>query len=253
VWQRVAQSPDQVSQLLVEARSARTDSQRNFLFTMAAQKAHQEGDLRRAVDIMPNITADSTGGWRDQTLRQIVGNAITARDTELANLAVSRMLSPLNRAAGMRRVALYYFESGDVARAREVLSEAFRIIDSSPTSAQKAGALQDIAVAFARVDEMRVTSTIQSAVSVINSIPSSNEERGSEARNQFIKNVSMPIVWNTHLVFRALARINPDETLNIADSFRRRDIRLAALIGASTTLLRQNRDAQSNSRTNDGN
>lgn len=249
--ERIRQSADPTDQLLTEARAARNSSTRNMHLAEAAQLALRQGELRRAIDIAADNSPEGNGGlWRDQFLDEVIDNAIRKRDIEIAAYAASKMILPLNRALAKQKIAVHHFGSGDIGRAREVMGEAFKLADSAENDAQKAIALLQLAVGFARIDAARMPEVMQAAIRVINNLPTSEERRGSEARNDHIKRTLMPVVWNIFPVFRALARANADETLQLASSIRRREMRGAATLGAAVAILSQDENAQTTSRSN---
>ena len=249
--ERIQQSNDRVEQLLSEARATQNVSLRNVLLSDAAQIALQQGNLRRAVDIAIDLPAEGQSAlWRDQFLAEVTSSALSRRDTETAGYAASKMVAPLKRAAATQKIALYFFELGDVGQALEILNNAFKDIESADNDARKAVGLLEIAVAFARVDETRVSGIVQAAMSVINSIPAPNERRGSDARNQFVRDSLLPLVWNLILTFQELARVNGEEALNMAGSIRQREIRLPALLGVAMAILTQTEQAEGRSPQN---
>lgn len=94
--------------------------------------------------------------WRDQFLGQVIDHAIEKKDLISANYAITKIHSPLNRASSMQKVAVYFFETGDLIGALEHLNAAAKLINLAENNADKSTALLKIIPAFIRIDKQRI-------------------------------------------------------------------------------------------------
>jgi hypothetical protein len=144
------------------------------------------------------------------------------------------MLSPLNRADALQRIALHLLAQKDLVRAREHLREAVELIKGAENNVSKALSLLRVVPVTIKVDDQQVTELVQVTVKVINNIPrpDSGEETGSKARNDYVQSL-LQIAWNTIPVFQSLAPRDEIGALALANSIQRQELRSSALLGTS--------------------
>jgi hypothetical protein len=139
----------------------------------------------------------------------------------------------LLRAPGLQWVASSYREAGGVVRAREVLDDATKLVESTD-DARKVVALLQLAALYVKIDETRLLPNTQSAVKIIDALssPKPEEKPGAETRHRHVE-MLMQLAYVLFPAFQRLSRQDEVGTLALAESIRRADLRAAAALGAS--------------------
>ena len=115
IAERIRQSEDTLSQMIIEANSASGPSVKNDLFIQAAQLALTKGKAQLAFDLaMSTSSDDKSKSWRQQFLGELVKGAVENKDAKLGLTIVSKIEMPLPRAEALRRLALLFFNLKDV-------------------------------------------------------------------------------------------------------------------------------------------
>jgi hypothetical protein len=245
VESRIKQSADKLNQTLIEANAAKDELLKEDLLTEAAQLALGKKELKMAADLAASTSSDGNHGlWRDQFLGDILDQALKEKDSSLAEYVAAKVKSASNRAFSLQKIALYFFEAKDLVRAREALNEAAKLAASNKNDAQKARLLLGLTASFIKVDEIRVTEMIQSAINVINHIPQPRPEDkpNSNARREYAQSL-VDVAWNILPVFRSLSVKDYIGMYSIAAGIQDKGVRLAAILGAATGILQANRRA----------
>jgi hypothetical protein len=239
----IRRSTDPLEQMISEAEGAKDESLRREYLSRAAQRALDSDRLTLAVELIMKIRTEGERDkqyfvpYRDQFLGDVVRKAVSKKDYDAASKAASNLRDPLLRALGLQWVASSYHESGDVVRAREVLQDATKLAESADDDARKVVALLQLAALYVKIDETRVLPTTQSAVKIINALPSPKpvEKSGAEARHKHVE-MLMQLAYVLLPAFQRLSRQDEAGTLALAESIRRADLRAAATLGASTGM-----------------
>lgn len=247
---RINQSADPLNQLIVEANATKDESLKESLLIEAAQLAMGKGQLKLALDLLPESSNDPNYRlWRDQFLGDLVNTALKTKDTEMAGYAASKINSPLRRASALEKIALDYFEAKKLAYARELLNDAVKAIEKSEGDAEKAKEYLNITLAFMKIDEVRVTEMIQAAIKSINNIPQPKiEEKADSAARQAYAKTLTEIGWNIVPVFRSFAQKDEIGTFLLASGIQRREAKAFAIFGAYIGLISASESSASKSR-----
>jgi hypothetical protein len=173
--------------------------------------------------------------WRDQFLGDVVNKSVDRKDAPNAEYAAGKIESPLRRAAALRRIALYFYESEDVTRSRELIAEGVKLIAAAENNAAKATAYFEMIPAFARVDEQRIPEVSQAAIKIINALsePGLDDKPGGERRKKHAADL-MALAYRVIPTFRLLARRDEQGTLGIAEGIRLRELKTTAIFAAMT-------------------
>lgn len=236
---RVEKSDDLLRQLRIEVDSSTNDSNKDNLRTQAARVALQRGELGIAVDFAAKTSDEGQQGrWRDQFLEEVLDAALKEKDEDIAQTALSKMKLASNRASGTQKLAVFFFESRDIVRAREWMSEAVKIAESSDNNVEKARRLIEFVPAFKKVDETRVFEIIVSAMKFIDRIPPPGvgERPGSSSRKAYAESLTS-IAWHAIPAFRILFQQDEIRATEIANGIHSAEIRGAALWGMTSGLL----------------
>jgi hypothetical protein len=242
IYRRVEQSSDPVNQLITEANDAKNRALQNGLLVEAAQRAHSEGRLRLAIDVVAGIEFKEEQKieeqWRDQFLTDVVKSAINRKDSDTARYGAGKINSPFERASAMQEMALYFFESRDLVSANQVLNEALKLILDSETSSAKALSLLNIVSAFMKVDDSRVVEVTHLAIKVINKLPppDPSDKPGSNSHNEHVQTL-VAVASRLMPLFESLARTDEQRALSLAGEIERREVSAAALFGTSMGIM----------------
>lgn len=239
VQSRVENSSDPLRQLIIEADAATSDSDKDDLRSQAAHLASQKGELKLAAELAAKTSVEGQHGmWRDQLLEEIIDAAIKKKDEELAQYALSKIKLPLNRSSAMQKLALSFFDSKDIIRAREWMNEAVKLIESSDNEFEKARTLFEIIPAYRKIDDSRVSEFIQSAIKSSNRLskPSQNGKIDSNARKAYAESLTN-VTWHAIPAFRVLFQQDEIGAYSIAKGIQQPEIKAAALWGITSGAL----------------
>jgi hypothetical protein len=234
-------SADQLAQTIAEADAAKDEDLRRELLGRAARGALSEGQLTSAVDLImrmkPRDEKDNEEfiSYRDQFLGDVVRSGIARKDYDALAYAAARIRDPLQRAAAVRRLALHFFEARDTVRAREVLGDALKLVESASDDAPKAAALLNLAVSYLKIDDMRVFPTTQASLKIIDSLPGlmPGAKPGSEAHQKYVQTL-LQLAYNLVPVFHLLAQKDEHGTFYVANRLHLPELKASAILGAST-------------------
>jgi hypothetical protein len=234
---RIARSADPLTQMLSEVDATDDTARKERLLTQAAPLALSKGELKLAVDLVLRIASTEKVylAWRDQFLGDVVNKSVGKKDSPNAEYAAGKIASALRRAAAWRKIALYFYESKDVPRSRELMDRAVKLIADSENDTAKATAYLEMIPAFAKIDEQRINELSQGAIKIINALPepSLDDKPGSAARKEHARNL-MVIAYQVIPAFRLLARRDEQGTLGLAEGIRLREIKTAAIFATIT-------------------
>lgn len=144
---RLSESVNPVADLKSEANAAKTKAERNELLLQAAQMALEKKQLDVCLDVVGEVDIDAAAGdagsWTrsiDQILKNLVRTAITGKLPDLAEKGAARMTSSLMRVEALNLTIRYYAKANDKEAAQRLLTEAAKVADTGPNSAEKARA-----------------------------------------------------------------------------------------------------------------
>jgi hypothetical protein len=235
--ERIANSNDQLGQLVIEAESAKDPSLKHDFGVRAAQLALKKEQFKRAADLIEKYESDEKRNfnYHDQILVDCVTQALKKDDAESAEYAASKMRSNLKRAAMIRKLALYYYGLNDIVTAKLRLNDALKLIASSPDDIAKVSALLDTIFVVGKVDGQRSVELTQTVVKTINDSPQLNAESKSkpedkteaEWRKSNVANL-LQVAHRIIPLFQLLAQKDEFGARSIAENFQRKEFKLAA-------------------------
>jgi hypothetical protein len=235
VWDRIKASADPFGQTLLEADRASDPRLKRELLESAARLARQRGDLRRAVDLMTAEEEDRGGmpedySYRDEFLDKVVQDALKTKDVETANYAASKMNLPLYRVEALRKIARRHVESGDIPLATSTLNEATKVLRDAPDGNWKISAYLRLSADFLRVDKPRAFEMTRAAAKAVDAIKLPDRDE----RGEFVQTL-YPLLSETVVAFRLLARDDRAAALSAAGSFGAKEFEVAAVLGVNSS------------------
>ncbi len=234
----IRSSTDPLAQMMTEAdRTGDTSLKRNLLES-AARRALNEDRLKLAVELMMRfeppgeVSEEDFVEYRDQFLGDVVRRAVAKKDREALAYTAEHIHDPLQRASALQRLALMWHEAGDVLRAREVLEQAFKLIESAKDRPRKATAFLNLATFFLKIDDARVPPTTQAAIKVINALPGPKQDvkADSAARKDYLDGL-VGISSSLAVVFQRLAQKDEGGAFSLASRLERPELKASAMLG----------------------
>jgi hypothetical protein len=236
IAERLRQSEDTLSQMIIEANSATNPTLKNDLLIQAAQLALTKGKLQLSLDLAMSASSDENSKtWQQQFLSELVRRAVETKDTKLGLAIVPKMEMPLSRAEGMQRLALLFFNLKDLWKARELLVESLKLIRGSDNSSEKAIAFLKSLRVVARVDQAMVPDVADDSIKALNGLQF--ETAPKKAKTETTRTALMPVVWNIMPSFEALVQWNELGALNFVDKIQKVELRTVAGFGAAKGIL----------------
>ncbi|MEW6212305.1 MAG: hypothetical protein AB1631_28515 [Acidobacteriota bacterium] len=244
---RIRASGDPLRQLITEADAVTDESEKDSLRTQAARLAFERKEFRLAVELAAKTSDDGQKhSWRDQFLEEIIDATLEKKDEETAFYALSKIKAALYRASATQKLAVFFLESKDLVRARELMNDFLKLAGSLDDDADIARKLLESVAVFKKVDEARVPEVVLYAVKIINRIskPGLQEKAGSPIRKAYTQSLTS-ISWHAIPAFRILCQQDQIGAYGIANGIQQADMRAAAFWGITTGLLETTKSAAS--------
>lgn len=236
IAERVKRSQDPLEAWIEEADSPQNKFFRNDILTEAAQLALEKRKFELAIDIVSKIEIKdedkNTPLWRAQFLEDVSDSALKAGKPDIARRAEERIEDVLTRTQALRKIVIYYLQTGDAASAEEVLGTALKLAASIVKASDRAAAYLDLTEACQRLDEGKLYDLISLAVKAINGMdaPDTQDKAGSPKRDSYARELSA-LSWRLTPAFQSLVSRNEDDAFYFAEAIQRREMRAAALLG----------------------
>jgi hypothetical protein len=234
-------SNDQLARTIAEADAAQDEDLRRELLGRAARAALSEGQLTAAVDLIMRVkprdekAVEEFIAYRDQFLGDVVRAGAARKDSNTLAYAAARIHDPLQRAAALQRLASHLFEAKDPQRAREVMGDALKLVESAGDDAPKAAALLNLAVAYLKIDDMRVFPTTHAALKIIDGLPglAPGAKPGSESHYRYVQRL-LQLAYNLVPVFHLLSQKDEQGAFSAANRLSTPELKASAMFGTST-------------------
>lgn len=234
IAERIHASDDPLSQTISEARSTDDRNLKDELFLEAAHLALEKGKLQWSLDLATSLSSD-TGRkkWQEQVLTQLANAAIEKKDTEIAIAAISRIESPLTRVAAMQKLSLYFFGLKETSKARELLTDTLKVINSLQDKTEKTLALFRILSLVLKVDDELAPDVCEQIIKSINSIPTPDNKTDKTVVSEYVKKTLMPVAWQTLPAFELLTQWDDATALGLVPRIQLREVRTSAVLGVA--------------------
>jgi hypothetical protein len=244
---RNSQSIEPISNSISQANASKTQSQKDELTLRAADQAARKGDLGKALELAAEARTDEKimVMFRDQIYGDIVDKALQQKEPTLAGRAATGIKRLRERAGALQKIALYFLESNDLQRAREVLSETVQQVESSGDNTDRARGFLSLAGTYIKADRVRVPEMLQSAIKAINNLPSPkydlqvklNREEKEKYEDQVKRLiwVSMDIIP----VFSEWGQVDEIGAFSLTQDIKNQGVREAANFGICVGLLKE--------------
>lgn len=244
---RISKSDDPLALLMLEKDSVSDPSLKEELQVEAARLALEKGKIRMAIELVTGLQPKSPGEqlWRDQFIEKAVGSAAERGEMEVAQYGINQIQSATVKLSTLENVALRLQASNNSTGAREALNSALGLVKAWDDSADKAGALLDLADTFMKVDSSRAPEVAHAAVVTINNTPTllRKADVAGDARLVEVENV-MKVAYRMVPIFQLLSKANKPAALALAEQIRRQELRTAARVSVYTGQPVVNKEGQ---------
>jgi len=240
---RLKESQSPIEDLVQEAETAKTKSERNELLAEAAELALQKKKFNSCLDIVAKLDLEITvldqvrfwQGWKNQFLKKVVKSAMVARELESAERAALGMTVSLAKVQAIASIVRYSSESGEKGAAHKLLIEAFKVSESISDVFEKAKSFILLSIICDEVDESKKAQLLISAVKVLNDLNKPTTPRDQEPYQEYLRNLDST-GYQIMRGFKALTVSDQDAAIALADQLHKPDLRPFALIGILTGL-----------------
>jgi hypothetical protein len=240
---RLKESQSPIEDLVQEAETAKTKSERNELLAEAAELALQKKKFNTCLDIVAKLDLEITvldqvrfwQGWKNQFLKKVVKSAMLARELESAERAALGMTASLAKVQAIASIVRYSSETGEKGAAHKLLVEAFKVSESISDVFEKAKSFILLSIICDEVDESKKAQLLISAVKVLNDLNKPTTRRDQEPYQEYLRNLDST-GYQIIRGFKALTVSDPDVAIALADQLHKPDLRPFALIGILTGL-----------------
>jgi hypothetical protein len=208
------------------------------LFLQAARMALEKGNLKLSLELATSMSADpDRKKWQAQFLSVLANAAIEKKAPEVAVEAIALIPSQSLKIPALQKLALYFFEAQDPLKAKELVDDVLKTINSIDEKTQQTLALLRLLPLVAKVNNDRVPVIGEQIVKSINSIPSPDSTTDKTVVTNYVEKTLMPVTWQTLPVFQALTERDENLALDLASKILVKEIRTSALLGVAIARL----------------
>jgi hypothetical protein len=235
--ERIRTSRDPLGQIITEATSASDAMLKDELFLQGARLALQQGKLKLSLELATSVSANpDRKKWQEQFLSELVTTAIAKKAPEIAGEAIALIQSQSLKIPVLQKLTLYFFESKDLLKARELLEDTLKAVNSIEDKTDKSLALLRLLPLIDKVNNEIAPVIGEQIVKSINSIPSP-DGTDKAVLTDYVQKTLMPVTWQALPVFQSLAERDENLTLDLANRIQLKEIRTSALLGIAIAKL----------------
>jgi hypothetical protein len=235
---RLKESANPIEDLISEAESVKSTTERNELLLQAAQLALEKKRLDLCLHILDKVNviaaAADPASWQrsiDQILKNFVRTALADKRAELAEKAAARIASSLTRVEALNLLIRYCVKANEKAEAQRLLTEASRVAASGPDETQKAKAFFLLSQTCDQVDVTKKTDLLLSGINSLNNIPKPDAgARDKTAHQNYVQRLDNG-GYELTKGFKGLTKIDENSALALVEKLQKPDLRTFALIG----------------------
>lgn len=232
VEDRIKNSSDQLEQTISEAEGTSDSSYKTELLERAARLALKNQQLRKAIDLALRAYAEPANQalYLDRFLEQVLAEALKEKQPDVAQYAISHMITPLDKATGFRLLGDHFTQLGDRLKSKAALNESLKQLHAAEDNGDKAKLALALAQSILEVEPANSYDAFELAVVAINHLPSPepNKER------QYYLSL-MPVAERVIEAFRLWSVKDDTRALSVAQEIKLPELRVSALSGAYST------------------
>jgi hypothetical protein len=240
---RLNESVSPIEDLKSEAEAAKTKTERNELLLSAAELALEKKKFDVCLDILTDVDVNVAGGDSfllqysiDRLLTNLVRAGLTAKLTDVAEKAASRIGSSLTRVEALTLIMRYYTKANDKEAAQRILIEASKVAGSSSDNWDKAKAFFLLSVTCDQVDGSRNADLLLSGLKALNNVSESDMSARDKTIFQSFAQRLDNVGYDLSKGFRSLTKHDENDALALVEKLQKPGLRTFALIGILTGL-----------------
>jgi hypothetical protein len=240
---RLNESVSPIEDLKSEAEAAKTKTERNELLLSAAELALEKKKFDVCLDILTDVDVNVAGGDSfllqysiDRLLTNLVRAGLTAKLTDVAEKAASRIGSSLTRVEALTLIMRYYTKANDKEAAQRTLIEASKVAESSSDNWDKAKAFFLLSVTCDQVDGSRNADLLLSGLKALNNVSESDMSARDKTIFQSFAQRLDNVGYDLSKGFRSLTKHDENDALALVEKLQKPGLRTFALIGILTGL-----------------
>jgi hypothetical protein len=235
---RLRESLNPIEDLVAEAESAKSKTEKNELLAEAAQWALREKKLSLCMDIVAKLdlevattSHDFWRNWNDQFLKDLVKAALAIKDSKLAEKGAEHIVCPLARVEGLVLIMGFSARVNDKTRAQDLLAQAIKIAANAAGDVEKAKAFFLLSRASDFADDSQKTSLLESGIKALNNLSKpqteGNDKKPYEEYVRSLDNVGNELRKS----FKRSTKADENGTISLAERLQKPDLRVFAMIG----------------------
>lgn len=235
---RLNESANPIEDLISEAVSAKTPTERNELLLQAAQLALEKKKFDLCLNILDNVdvrvAATDPDSWRrsiDLILKNLVRSVLADQHPDLAEKAAARIGSSLARVEALILVIRHYAKANKKSEAQRLLIDASKVAAASPDKTEKAKAFFLLGLTCDEVDESKKSDLLLSGINTVNTFakpdPEARDKTAYQTYVQRLDNLGYELTKG----FTGLTKQDQNAALALVEKLQKPDLRSFALIG----------------------
>ncbi len=236
-YNKLVQSDASPEELLRQAE--KFQSYRNSIYSTAAQKLAQNGNISEAVNIINSkFSDDETEQQLSNFYNNLAYQEISKNNYEQANNYINQIPTDQTRFNALLNLAGTVYQKNKEENkqwALSILNQAYGLIETSEITQQEIGELTQIANSYAAIEPAQAFRILESIVPTINeftrayAVVSQFRSEQTQRNGEFFITSSGDILgaYNLGNVFQLLRDKDFDRTIQLINSFERGETRIA--------------------------
>ncbi|HEX8283233.1 MAG TPA: hypothetical protein VF588_07750 [Pyrinomonadaceae bacterium] len=249
VWMQFDSVLGKPAEAILEEAAKAPAEVRGELYTAAAMKLLQAGEVERARQV---AAENMRGEQREQALAHIehaeVARAVERGNTDESKAVVARIKSKERRARALAEVAVAFALKGDKKAATQLLEEARGLVDRQPDNEREIEALLEVARGYALVEPAKTFEMIDPLIDHANDLLTAAAllEKFGQGGGVFRKGEMVIALGLSEMggvyaryvkALAELSRVDFERTKAAADRFNRDEVRLMARVVVARSVL----------------
>ena len=235
---RFKESANPIEDLISEADSVKSKTERNELLFQAAQLALDKKKFELCLDTLGkvdvSVAAADPDSWQrsiDQILKKLVRAVLADKHAELADKAAARVGSPLTRVEALNLIMRYHVKANEKSEAQRLLTEASKAAASASNETHKAKAFFLLSVTAEQVDPTKQPELLLAGVNALNNLTAPDvSTRDKTIYQQYVQRLDNA-GYELTKGFTVLTKQDENSALALVEKLQKRDLKTFALIG----------------------
>lgn len=235
---RLKDSAHPIEDLLSEAESVKSKTERNELKLRAAELALEKKRFELCLDILSeievDIAKDGPEAWQrtiNYILKNFVRNTLAAKRPELSEKGATRIASSLTRVEALNLIMRYCVKTNDKAAAQRLLMEASKVAASATNDIEKANAFFLLSVVSDQVDGSKKSDLLLSGIKALNNVSKPEARAGDKTIYQDYVQLLDNSGHELTKGFKRLTKQDENDALGLLEKLQKPDLKTFALIG----------------------